>query len=74
MLFVIFIHGVVIYFDLPVTNSSLTNQDFVVSLDIFKYTFHCLFDLILYVYSTIFQFCRDWFFWVEPVLSKDKTQ
>ena len=28
-----------------------------------------LFDLILYVPSTIFQLCRDGSFWVEPVLS-----
>ena len=35
---------------------------------------HCffLFDLILYVPSTIFQFNRDGSSWVEPVLSKDK--
>ena len=31
-----------------------------------------LFDLILYVPSTIFQFNRDWSSWVEPVLRKDK--
>ena len=29
----------------------------------------CLFDLILYVPSTIFQFNSDWSSWVEPVLS-----
>ena len=28
-----------------------------------------LFDLILYVPSTIFQLNRDWSSWVEPVLS-----
>ena len=28
-----------------------------------------LFDLILYVPSTIFQLCRDGSSWVEPVLS-----
>ena len=40
-----------------------------------------LFDLILYVPSTIFQLCRDGSSWVEPVLSlgkrvlhKDTTQ
>ena len=37
---------------------------------------HCLpkylFDLILYVPSTIFQLCQDGSSWVEPVLSKDK--
>ena len=27
-----------------------------------------LFDLILYIPSTIFQLCRDGFSWVEPVL------
>ena len=32
----------------------------------------CLFDLILYVPSTIFQLNRDGFSWVEPVLSYDK--
>ena len=31
-----------------------------------------LFDLILYVPSTIFQLNRDVSSWVEPVLSKDK--
>ena len=31
-----------------------------------------LFDLILYVPSTIFQLCRDGSSCVEPVLSKDK--
>ena len=29
----------------------------------------CLFDLILYAPSTIFQLCRDGSSWVEPVLS-----
>ena len=28
-----------------------------------------LFDLILYVPSTIFQLYKDWSSWVEPVLS-----
>ena len=32
----------------------------------------CLFDLILYVPSTIFQLNRDGISWVEPVLSLDK--
>ena len=32
----------------------------------------CLFDLILFVPSTIFQLYRDRSSWVEPVLSKDK--
>ena len=30
-----------------------------------------MFDLILYVPSTIFQLSRDWSSWVEPELSKD---
>ena len=32
----------------------------------------CLFDLILYIPSTIFQLYRDGSSWVEPVLSYDK--
>ena len=32
----------------------------------------CLFDMILYVPSTIFQLKRNGSSWVEPVLSKDK--
>ena len=32
----------------------------------------CLFDLIIYVPSTIFQLNRDGSSWVEPVLSLDK--
>ena len=35
----------------------------------FSGTFVCLFDLILYVPSTIFQLYRDGSSWVEPVLS-----
>ena len=31
-----------------------------------------LFDLIIYVKSTIFQLCPDRSSWIEPVLSKDK--
>ena len=31
-----------------------------------------MFDLILYVPSTIFQLNRDWSSWVEPILSLDK--
>ena len=34
--------------------------------------FVCLFDLILYVPSTIFQLNRGGFSWLEPVLSYDK--
>ena len=34
--------------------------------------FVCLFDLILYAPSTIFQLNRDWSSWDEPVLSLDK--
>ena len=37
-----------------------------------NYKFVCLFDLILYVPSTIFQLNRDGASWVEPVLSNDK--
>ena len=32
----------------------------------------CLFDLILYIPSTIFQLNREGSSWVEPVLSSDK--
>ena len=35
-------------------------------------SFVCLFDLILYVPSTIFHLYRDGSSWVEPVLSWDK--
>ena len=35
---------------------------------IFYISFVCLFDLILYVPSTIFQLNRDGSSWVEPVL------
>ena len=35
------------------------------------FLFVCLFDLILYVPSTIFQLCRDGSSWVKPVLSMD---
>ena len=35
----------------------------------FWFCFVCLFDLILYVPSTIFQLYRDGSSWVEPVLS-----
>ena len=38
---------------------------------LFNY-FVCLFDLILYITSTIFHLNRDGSSWVEPVLSKDK--
>ena len=36
------------------------------------FLFVCLFDLILYVPSTILQLNRDGSSWVEPVLSYDK--
>ena len=36
------------------------------------FVYFCLFDLILYVLSTIFQLYRDGSSWVEPVLSWDK--
>ena len=35
----------------------------------FSFSVFCLFDLIPYVPSTIFQLCRDGSSWVEPVLS-----
>ena len=38
----------------------------------FSKRFICLFDLILYVPSTIFQLNRDWSSWVKQVLSWDK--
>ena len=41
----------------------ITEWTWIVSL------FVCLFDLILYVQSTIFQLNRDGSSWVEPVLS-----
>ena len=36
---------------------------------LFSFYKFCLFELILYVPSTIFQLCRDRSSWVEPVLS-----
>ena len=36
---------------------------------VLKFCLFCLFDLILYVPSTIFQLNRDGSSWVEPVLS-----
>ena len=42
------------------------NQTFVCLFDFFVF---CLFDLILYVPSTIFQLNRDGSSWIEPVLS-----
>ena len=39
---------------------------------VYKRLFVCLFDLILYIPSTIFQLNRDGSSWVEPVLSNDK--
>ena len=38
--------------------------------DFFKIVNVYLFDLILYVSSTIFQLCRDGSSWIEPVLTK----
>ena len=38
-------------------------------VQIYKLRHFCLFDLILYVPSTIFQLNRDGSSWVEPVLS-----
>ena len=39
---------------------------------VLSYAFVCLFDLILYVQSTICQLYRDGSSWVEPVLSYDE--
>ena len=47
------------YIGFSVCMLSLTNWQ------IFIYFFY----LIIYVPSTIFQLCRDWSSWVEPVLS-----
>ena len=41
-------------------------------ITLIRVVFVCLFDLILYVPSTIFQLNRDGSSWVEPVLSQDK--
>ena len=40
--------------------------------NVLQYNFFCLFNLIFYVPSTIFQLKRDESSWVEPVLSWDK--
>ena len=45
---------------------------FVVQLKSMESVLFVLFDLILYVPSTIFQLNRDGPSWVEPVLSYDK--
>ena len=45
---------------------------FVVQLKSMESVLFVLFDLILYVSSTIFQLNRDGPSWVEPVLSYDK--
>ena len=42
---------------------------FVVQLKSMESVLFVLFDLILYVPSTIFQLDRDGSFWVEPILS-----
>ena len=44
----------------------------VADLFLYNYEILILFDLILYVPSTIFQLYRDGASWVEPVLSLDK--
>ena len=46
-------------------------KPFFFNLNIENTCLFCLFDLILYVPSTIFQLCRDGSSWVEPVLSLD---
>ena len=48
----------------PLLSTSSTQEDRKSSQHLF-----CLFDLILYVSSTIFQLIRDRSSWVEPVLS-----
>ena len=47
----------------------LPSTQFIFTNSVTVYSFVCLFDLILYVPSTIFQLCRDGSSWVEPVLS-----
>ena len=63
---------------LPLTSTELTLlllMEYLILMDIIKLTFgwsiihNDLFDLILYVPSTIFQLYRDGSSWVEPVLS-----
>ena len=50
----------------PMTAVSISN----IFVKLIKHVcFVCLFDLILYVPSTIFQLYRDGSSWVEPVLS-----
>ena len=46
-----------------------TEEAFIREKTVLFVCFVCLFDLILYVSSTIFQLDRDGFSWVEPVLS-----
>ena len=46
-----------------------TSTDMPENLVPFNQTFVCLFDLILYVPSKIFQLNRDGSSWIEPVLS-----
>ena len=48
---------------------NLVRAGFLAFLYVMYYCFVCLFDLILYVPSTIFQLYRDRSSWVEPVLS-----
>ena len=49
--------------------TNLKNHVTCISIIVFVCLFVCLFDLILYVPSTIFQLNRDGSSWVEPVLS-----
>ena len=53
--------------------SEMSQGTYVVNIFYLKFAFalllFCLFDLILYVPSTIFQLYRDGSSWVEPVLS-----
>ena len=53
-------------------NSKTPGVKFILSTVPLAYMGDCLFDLILYVPSTIFQLKKDGSSWVEPVLSWDK--
>ena len=53
-------------------NFSKKSSMFTSKIDMSHGILFCLFHLILYVPSTIFQFYRDGYSWVEPVLSYDK--
>ena len=50
-------------------NQAALQAIYVLAAVLCPHLFVCLFDLILYVPSTIFQLYRDVSSWVEPVLS-----